>query len=176
MNDQTAKKDNGKIAITLAPPEIMEAVAVVKMFGNEKYPEGGNDNWKKVEIERYRNALFRHLFEYLREPYKLDTESNLPSLYHAAWNISTLLWLEMEAGTIPHPEEALKKMHHPEPVRASTSHEMVNDGYLFADDLKTPRNGVKRDCDNCRYFEVRVTDRPCFACDENNSEWKEKDE
>ena len=143
MNDQNAKRDNGKIAITLAPPEIMEAVAVVKMFGNEKYPEGGNDNWKKVEIERYRNALFRHLFEYLREPYKLDTESNLPSLYHAAWNISTLLWLEMEAGTIPRPEEALQKMHHPEPLQASTSHGRCTDGYLFADELKTPRNGVE---------------------------------
>lgn len=143
MNDQTAKKDNGKIEITLATPEIMEAVAVVKMFGNEKYPEGGNDNWKKVEIERYRNALFRHLFEYLREPYKLDTESNLPSLYHAAWNISTLLWLEMQAGTIPRPEEALKKMHHPAPVGAPRSPEVGEGRYLFADELKMAGTGGK---------------------------------
>ena len=44
------------------------------------------------------------------------------------------------------------------------------------DEIKTPRNGVKRDCDNCRYFKVRITDGPCFACDENQSEWKKKDE
>ena len=51
---------------------------------------------------------------------------------------------EIEAGTIPRPEEALKEMHHPEPLQASTSPGKGADGYLFADELKTPRNGTER--------------------------------
>ncbi len=141
MTDQNAKRDSGKVEITLVPMEMVEAAAVARMYGNEKYPEGGADNWKQVDVERYRNALFRHLFQYLREPYGIDRESGLPHWYHVACNVAFITQKEMEAGTIPRPEEALKKMHHPEPVRASTSHETVNDGYLFAEELKTPGNG-----------------------------------
>ena len=140
MNNQNAKRDSGKIEITLVPMEMVEAAAVVRMYGNEKYPEGGADNWKDVSVERYRNALFRHLFQYLREPFGIDQESGLPHWYHVACNVAFITQKEMEAGTIPHPEEALKKMHHPDPVTASTSHIKGDDGYLFADDLKTPGN------------------------------------
>lgn len=176
MSDQSAKRDSGKVEITLVPMEMVETAAAVRMFGNAKYPQGGADNWKQVDVERYRNALFRHLFKYLREPYGIDHESGLPHWYHVTCNVAFITQKEIEAGTIPRPEDALKKMHHPQPVTARTSHETGEDGYLFAEELKTPGNGVKRGCDNCRYFEVRVTDRPCFACDENKSEWKKKDE
>ena len=141
MNDQNAKRDSGKVEITLVPMDMVETAAVVRMFGNAKYPQGGADNWKQVDVERYRNALFRHLFQYLREPYGIDQESGLPHWYHVTCNVAFITQKEMESGTIPRPEEALKKMHHPEPVRASTSHETVNDGYLFAEELKTPGNG-----------------------------------
>ena len=143
MNDQNAKRDSGKVEITLVPMEMVEAAAVVRMYGNEKYPDGGADNWKQVDVERYRNALFRHLFQYLREPYGIDQESGLPHWYHVACNVAFITQKEMEAGTIPRPEEALRKMHHPEPVQASASHGTGADGYLFADELKTPRNGVE---------------------------------
>lgn len=115
MTDYTAKKDAGKLQLTLVPMEIMEAVAVVRQYGNEKYPEGGSDNWKKVEPERYRNALCRHLIAYLRGPYSADPESNIPHLYHLACNVAFLIALEIEAGTVPPPQEVLKKMHHPAP-------------------------------------------------------------
>lgn len=141
MNDQNAKSDKGKVEITLVPMDMVETAAVVRMFGNAKYPQGGADNWKQVDVERFRNALFRHLFKYLREPYGIDQESGLPHWYHVTCNVAFITQKEIEAGTIPRPEEALKKMHHPEPLQASTSHETVNDGYLFADDLKTPGNG-----------------------------------
>lgn len=141
MNDQNAKRDSGKVEITLVPMEMVEAAAVVRMYGNEKYPEGGADNWKQVDVERYRNALFRHLFQYLREPFGIDQESGLPHWYHVTCNVAFITQKEMEAGTIPRPEEALRKMHHPDPVTASTSHGTCNDGYLFADDIKTPGNG-----------------------------------
>ena len=143
MNDQSAKADGGKLRLTLVPMEMVEAAAVVRMYGNEKYPDGGADNWKSVDVERYRNALFRHLFQYLREPYGIDQESGLPHWYHVTCNVAFITQMEMEAGTIPRPEEALKKMHHPTPVQAPTSHGTGEGGYLFADELKTPRNGVE---------------------------------
>ena len=141
MNDQNAKRDNGKVEITLVPMDMVETAAVVRMFGNAKYPQGGADNWKQVDVERYRNALFRHLFQYLREPYGIDHESGLPHWYHVTCNVAFITQKEIEAETIPRPEEALKKMHHPTPVTASTSHGKGADGYLFADDIKTPGNG-----------------------------------
>ena len=144
MNDQNAKRDGGKIAITLVPMEMVETAAVVRMFGNAKYPQGGADNWKQVDVERFRNALFRHLFKYLREPYGIDQESGLPHWYHVTCNVAFITQKEIEAGTIPRPEEALKEMHHPEPLQASTSPGKGADGYLFADELKTPRNGTER--------------------------------
>ena len=141
MNDQSAKRDSGKVEITLVPMDMVETAAVVRMFGNAKYPQGGADNWKQVDVERFRNALFRHLFKYLREPYGIDQESGLPHWYHVTCNVAFITQKEIEAGTIPHPEEALKKMHHPDPVTASASHIKGDDGYLFADDIKTPGNG-----------------------------------
>lgn len=110
MTDQTAKADAGKLQLTLVPPALIEAVAVVRMYGNAKYPEGGSDNWKQVEKERYRNALFRHMLKYFQEPYGVDTESGLPHLYHAACNIAFLLAMEIQDGTIPGAEKALMQM------------------------------------------------------------------
>ena len=144
MNDQNAKRDSGKVEITLVPMEMVEAAAVVRMYGNEKYPDGGVDNWKDVSVERYRNALFRHLFQYLREPYGIDHESGLPHWYHVTCNVAFITQMEMELGTIPHPEEALKKMHHPTPVTARTSPGKGADVYLFAEELKTAGTGAER--------------------------------
>ena len=115
MTDQTAKKDAGKLHLNLVPMELVEAVAVVRQYGNEKYPEGGADNWRRVEPDRYKDALFRHLVAYLREPYGVDPESNIPHLYHLACNVAFLVALEIEAGTVPLPQEVLRKMKHPEP-------------------------------------------------------------
>ena len=143
MNDQNAKRDSGKVEITLVPMDMVETAAVVRMFGNAKYPQGGADNWKQVDVERFRNALFRHLFKYLREPYGIDPESGLPHWYHVTCNVAFITQKEMEAGTIPRPEEALKKMHHPDPVQARRSPGTGEDGYLFADELKTPGNGAE---------------------------------
>ena len=102
--DFAAKRGGGKIAITLVPMEMVEAAAVVRMYGNEKYPDGGADNWKQVSVERYRDALFRHLIAYLREPYGIDHESGLPHWYHAVCNMAFITHLDMMAGTLPRPE------------------------------------------------------------------------
>lgn len=96
LQDQTIKADAGKPRLSLVPPEIIRDIARVREYGNNKYPEGGPDNWKLVEPERYRDALFRHLLAYLEDPYSKDEESDIPHLWHLACNVAFLCELEKE--------------------------------------------------------------------------------
>ena len=90
--DQTAKADNGKEQLTLVPRQIIHDIAAVRMYGNEKY--GDPENWRTVEIERYRDATFRHWLSYLDDPQGVDEESGLPHLWHLACNIAFLCEME----------------------------------------------------------------------------------
>lgn len=92
--DQTAKADEGKLQLTLVPTGIIRAIARIRMYGNAKYPEGGPDNWKLVEPERYRDALYRHLLAYLDDPEGVDAESGLPHMWHLACNAAFLIEME----------------------------------------------------------------------------------
>lgn len=94
MYNQTIKADQGKTRLTLVPRRIVKAIARVRMYGVKKYPDGGVDNWKQVEIERYRDAAYRHFYEYLDKPDSIDSESGLPHLWHLACNIAFLIELE----------------------------------------------------------------------------------
>lgn len=96
MNNQAIKADNGKPQLTLVPRQILFDIAYIRMYGNKKYPEGGKDNWKQVEIERYRDAMMRHMMAYLDDPTGVDEESGYPHLWHLACNIAFLC--EMEGG------------------------------------------------------------------------------
>ncbi len=96
MPDQTIKADNGKPKLSLVPTEIINDIARIREYGNNKYPTGGKDNWKQVEPERYRDAAFRHLLAYIEDPTGTDEESNLPHLWHLACNIAFLCELEKE--------------------------------------------------------------------------------
>ena len=89
-----AKDDSGKPKLSLVPRQIIYDIARIREYGNAKYPEGGPDNWKKVEIERYRDAAFRHFLAYLDNPKGVDKESGLPHLAHLACNIAFLCELE----------------------------------------------------------------------------------
>ena len=100
MNDQTAKNDAGKARLCLVPPELIYAVARIREYGNRKYPEGGKDNWKNVEPERYRDAAFRHLLAYIADPHGVDQESGLPHLWHLACNVAFLCALDAGKGTV----------------------------------------------------------------------------
>lgn len=91
-NDQSAKADAGKPRLTLVPRGIIWAIAKVREFGMKKYKE--EDNWKRVEPRRYRDALFRHLMAYLDNPDGVDPESGLPVLWHVATNCAFLIELE----------------------------------------------------------------------------------
>ena len=92
--DQTAKADAGKPRLSLVPPELIYAVAAVREYGCRKY--GDPDNWRRVSAERYRDALYRHFLDYLRDPKGRDAESGLKHLWHIATNVAFLCALEME--------------------------------------------------------------------------------
>ena len=94
MHNQEAKADAGKLQLTLVPRQIIKDIAEVRMYGNRKYHDP--NNWKAVEIERYRDALFRHLLAYLEEPQGVDEESGLKHLSHVACNVAFLCELEKE--------------------------------------------------------------------------------
>lgn len=53
------------------------------------------DNWRQVEPQRYRDALYRHWLYYLKGE-RYDQESGLPHLWHLACNAAFLI--EMEGG------------------------------------------------------------------------------
>lgn len=90
--DQEAKRDEGKPKLTLVPRQIIWDIARVREYGNDKY--GDPDNWKTVEVQRYRDAAFRHFLKYLDDPTGKDEESGLSHLSHLACNIAFLCELE----------------------------------------------------------------------------------
>ena len=89
-----AKADNGKPRLTLVPRSIIWDIAAIREYGTAKYHDP--ENWKRVEIERYRDAAYRHFLAYLDDPQGVDEESGLPHLWHLACNIAFLC--EMEDG------------------------------------------------------------------------------
>ena len=92
MNNQDIKADAGKPQLTLVPRQILFDIARVREYGLKKY--GKAESWKQVEIERYRDATFRHFMAYLDDPQGVDEESGLPHLSHLACNIAFLCELE----------------------------------------------------------------------------------
>ena len=90
-SDQEAKRDAGKPRCDLLPPRAMLAVGQVLEYGARKYAA---DSWKQVPDGkmRYLGALLRHLFAYMVGE-RLDPESKLPHLAHAACNALFILEL-----------------------------------------------------------------------------------
>lgn len=93
--DQKAKADAGKLRPTLVPVSLIEAVTAIRMYGNQKY--GDPENWRQVEPQRYRDALYRHWLAYLKGE-KCDQESGLPHLWHLACNAAFLIEMEETDG------------------------------------------------------------------------------
>lgn len=91
----TAKADQGKIRPTLVPPSLVLAVAAIREYGCKKYHDP--ENWRKVEPQRYRDAMYRHFLAYLSGETH-DPESGLPHLWHMACNAAFLIELEGEAS------------------------------------------------------------------------------
>lgn len=91
MKDQSNKADGGKLRMGLLFRHInypLAQVAAILSYGAEKYEDNG---WKKVDPERYWDALYRHLDDWHSGEVR-DPESGLHHLAHAACNILFLLW------------------------------------------------------------------------------------
>ena len=75
------------------PTRILYDIARVREFAvDTKYRDP--DNWKQVEPQRYRDAMFRHLLAYINDPDGKDEESGLPHLWHLATNVAFLCELD----------------------------------------------------------------------------------
>ena len=94
--NQDIKADSGKPRLTLVPRQILFDVAAIREYGVKKY--GERESWRSVEVERYRDAAFRHFMAYLDDPSGADEESGLPHLWHLATNIAFLCELEGGSG------------------------------------------------------------------------------
>ena len=91
MTKQIAKADNGKPILSLVPKEIIYEIEKIRNFGVKKYKDP--DNWKKVEIERYHEALLRHTMAIWNDINARDKESGLLHLSHIACNVAFILEL-----------------------------------------------------------------------------------
>ena len=89
------KDDEGKLRWDLVPWRELEDVVGVLTYGEDKY---GAHNWKTVASaqDRYFAAALRHLSDWRRGE-KLDPESDLPHLAHAACSLLFLAWFDNRA-------------------------------------------------------------------------------
>lgn len=92
MSSQEAKRDEGKLQISLVPMQIVRDIAEVRMYGNRKY--GDPENWRQVEKQRYIDALLRHLLAYLEDPDGVDEESGIKHYKHVACNLAFICEIE----------------------------------------------------------------------------------
>lgn len=86
IGNQSAKADAGKMRYTLVPSQIIHDVAEVREYGIKKYADP--NNWKKVELERYINATFRHFDAFVKDHKSTDAESGIEHYKHLACNIA----------------------------------------------------------------------------------------
>lgn len=90
--DQNIKADAGKPRLSLVPTEIIRAIARIREYGNQKY--GDSESWRKVDLARYRDAMYRHMLAYIEDPTGVDEESGQPHLWHLACNVAFLCEME----------------------------------------------------------------------------------
>ena len=86
---QEAKADCGKPRPSLVPPALIDGVMRIREFGTARY--GDPNNWRKVDADRYHDALLRHILAMWEDWGALDPDSGMPHLWHAACNIAFLM-------------------------------------------------------------------------------------
>ena len=79
-----------KLRWGLVPWKQMEDVVKVLMGGASKYSD---DNWMKVDIERYRDAILRHELAYQGGEI-MDKDSGIHHLAHVVCNALFIMWHE----------------------------------------------------------------------------------
>ena len=88
------KTDKNKPRWDLVPFDALEGMVNVLTFGANKYEP---DNWKKVEMWRYRGALMRHWVAWLSGE-DLDPETGLHHLDHMMCNLIFIRWMIKHKG------------------------------------------------------------------------------
>lgn len=91
---QPYKDTKGKPKLSLVPPQVLFDIAEVREYGNAKYPADGADNWKRVDINDYKDALLRHTMKYIQNPEGKDEESGIEHYKHMACNIAFICEME----------------------------------------------------------------------------------
>lgn len=84
--NQAAKSDAGKPRLSLVPMQIIWDIAEIREYGIKKYKDP--DNWKRVELDRYVDALLRHTLAFVEDHDSVDKESGLAHYKHMACNMA----------------------------------------------------------------------------------------
>lgn len=87
FDSQQAKADGGKLQIHMVPMQIVRDIAEVRMYGTKKYG-GDENNWRKVELMRYVDALLRHTLAFAEDIHSVDEESGIPHYKHMECNLA----------------------------------------------------------------------------------------
>lgn len=100
------KDDCNKPRTDLLPASALLEVSRVLAFGAKKY---GAWNWQSVPDGRHRYcaAALRHIFASM-DGERMDNESGLPHLAHAACCLLFLLWIDMEDGRNERTHQAIR--------------------------------------------------------------------
>ena len=88
-DEQEAKADKDKPRPSLVPPALIRGTDAVREYGTKTY--GSPDNWRKVEPQRYWDALLRHVLAAWNDWKAVDPESGMPHLWHIACNAGFLM-------------------------------------------------------------------------------------
>ena len=63
-------------------------------YGTEKYHDP--ENWRKVELERYIDAFYRHWLSFIEDNHSKDAESGIEHYKHMACNMAFICELMKE--------------------------------------------------------------------------------
>ena len=107
LRDQTAKADGGKPRLSLVPMQIIWDVAEIREYGTKKYKDP--DNWKRVERERYVDALLRHTLAFVEDHQSVDEESGLAHYKHMACNMAFICAMMEGKGVKSEDGESFRK-------------------------------------------------------------------
>lgn len=88
-SNQEAKSDGGKPRPSLVPPALIRGVDAIREYGCKKYTDP--NNWRRVEPQRYWDALLRHGLAAWDNWKAVDPESGMPHLWHIACNAGFLM-------------------------------------------------------------------------------------
>ena len=142
MNE--AKLDKGKLRLSLVPTQIIKDVATIREYGVQKYHDP--DNWKKVEVQRYIDAFYRHWVEFINDNNAIDDESGLPHYKHCACNMAFICELLEDENTTQ--ADIYGAIHIPiSTTKRETS--MLNRFKLWL----TPNKKCRHCCLWCEHFE-----------------------